>query len=415
MSNQTPQTLKGFRDFLPAEKRKRDFVLKSLTTTAESFGFEPLETPTLEYASLLLGKYGDEADKLVYTFTDKGDRAVGLRYDQTVPTARVLSQYQHLLPTYFRRYQAQNVFRADKPQKGRFREFQQFDIDIFGSTHPIADAEILAATFTAFKKLGFSSIQLLVNDRQSLVARLTPFTTDQVSVFSLIQSIDKLDKLSPEQVISELVAKGLDAQKAQAVISSLKSVEIPENLAKIMELAKNLGVPQEALVFSPALARGLDYYTGMIFEIRIPEYTVGSVGGGGRYDKLINDLGGPQVPAVGMAFGFDRIVEAAIELHLLPAAIHTAQVLVTVFDDTTLTHSLKCAAALRQAGINCQIYPEVDKMGKQIKTANDQKIPYVAIIGPEEGTKNVITLKNLETGEQETLTIPQVATKLRKE
>ncbi len=414
MSNQTPQTLKGFRDFLPPEKRNRDLVLKALTATAETFGFEPLETPTLEYAALLLGKYGDEADKLVYTFTDKGDRAVGLRYDQTVPTARVLSQYQHVLPTYFRRYQTQNVFRADKPQKGRYREFQQFDIDIFGSTHTIADAEILSATYSAFMALGFTSTQLLINDRKSLVGRLTSFTTDQVSVFSLIQSIDKLDKLSASQVIEELKAKGLNADSAAKVIASLDDVQIPENLQKIMALAKDLGVPQEALVFSPALARGLDYYTGMIFEIRIPEYTVGSVGGGGRYDTLIADLGGPQIPAVGMAFGFDRIVEAAMELHLLPASIHTAQVLVTVFDDTTLTQSLNCAAALRKAGINCQIYPELDKMGKQIKLANDQKIPYVVIIGPEEAEKNLITLKNLESGEQTQCSVDDVVKVLRK-
>lgn len=407
MSTLTPSTLKGFRDFLPSEMRNRDFVLKSMIATAERFGFEPLETPTLEYAALLLGKYGDEADKLVYTFTDKGDRAVGLRYDQTVPTARVLSQYQHLLPAYFRRYQTQNVFRADKPQKGRFREFKQFDIDIFGSTNPIADAEILATTYSTFVALGFSSTQLLVNDRESLITRLSPLTTDQITVFSLIQSIDKLDKVAPEQVIAELIEKGLTPENAKAVIVSLNSVEIPQNLAKIIELAKNLGVPENAILFSPALARGLDYYTGMIFEIRIPEYTVGSVGGGGRYDNLIADLGGPQIPAVGMAFGFDRLVEAAIELHLLPASIHTAQVLVTVFDDTTLTQSLQCATALRNAGIHCQIYPEIDKMGKQIKLANQQHIPYVVIIGPEEAENNLIMVKTLESGDQALVSIEQ--------
>src|SRR5258708_3739464 len=172
MSNQTPQNLKGFRDFLPTEKRKRDFVLQKVVEVFERFGFAPLETPTLEYASLLLGKYGAEADKLVYTFTDNGDRQVGLRYDQTVPTARVLAQYQNELPKMFRRYQTQNVFRAEKPQRGRYREFTQCDIDIFGSTSPIADAEILACTYAAYQNIGFKNIQLKINDRQTLMSSL---------------------------------------------------------------------------------------------------------------------------------------------------------------------------------------------------------------------------------------------------
>ena len=190
-----PQTLKGFRDFLPSEKRKRDYVVKKVVEVFERFGFEPLETPTLESADLLLGKYGQEADKTVYIFKDKGERMVGLRFDQTVPTARVLAQYQKILPKYFRRYQIQNVFRADKPQKGRFREFCQCDIDIFGTTSPLADAEILATTYFSFQAIGYLKIKLFINDRQTLFQYLKPYENRKISIFSLIQSIDKLEKI----------------------------------------------------------------------------------------------------------------------------------------------------------------------------------------------------------------------------
>lgn len=177
-NDQTPQNLKGFRDFLPEEKRCRDFVMEKIKQTFELFGFEPLETPTLEYSSVILGKYGQEADKMVYSFTDKGSRELSLRYDQTVPTARVLAQYQNKIPKYFRRYQIQNVFRSDKPQKGRFREFTQCDIDIFGSTSPLADAEIIACTYFSFKNIGFPNVILRLNDRQILFNVLKPYATE---------------------------------------------------------------------------------------------------------------------------------------------------------------------------------------------------------------------------------------------
>ena len=194
--NQTLQTLKGFRDFLPAEKRARDYVSAKIVKTFQRFGFEPLETPTLEYAELLLGKYGKEADQLVYSFKDRGDRNVALRYDQSVPTARVLAQYQNELGKGFRRYQIQNVFRADKPQKGRYREFCQCDADIFGVTSPLADAEILAVYAAIYQDLGFSNLTIKINDRKILFDTLTSYATDLVSVFSIIQSIDKLDRKS---------------------------------------------------------------------------------------------------------------------------------------------------------------------------------------------------------------------------
>ena len=276
MATQTqPQTLKGFRDFLPEEKRIRNFVMGKITEVFELYGFEPLETPTLEYASLLLGKYGDEADKLVYTFTDNGNRRVGLRYDQTVPTARVLAQYRDQLPQYFRRYQMQNVFRADKPQKGRYREFTQCDIDIFGSTSPLADAEIIACTYAAFVNVGFSKIVLRINDRKVLFDALQPFATEQVSTLSMIQSIDKLDKLPQEEIVKELCDKGLRAEVSQQVLDVVQAAQPTKNLQQIMDITNNLGVPKEAMQFSPFLARGLDYYTGMIFEVILPDFPMG--------------------------------------------------------------------------------------------------------------------------------------------
>lgn len=408
MTKTNLQTLKGFRDFLPEEKRNRDYVEKKISEVFERFGFEPLETPTLEYASLLLGKYGDEADKLVYSFTDRGEREIALRYDQTVPTARILAQYQGQLPKYFRRYQIQNVFRADKPQKGRYREFTQCDIDIFGSTSTLADSEILACSYFAYKELGFKEIALNLNDRQTLMSNLMPFTTDKVNVFSLIQTIDKLDKKSQVEVVAELVEKGLAEEQAKLALTTLQTTGPSDNLKAIIDGAIALGVDEKSLVFNPFLARGLDYYTGMIFEILLPEYGGSSSGGGGRYDKLIDNLGGVDVPAVGVAFGFDRTVEAASALGLLPENNSTSQILVSVFDETLLSESLKTASELRKAKIKTEVYPALDKLGKQFKYADQKKIPFVVIIGETEKQENSIVLKDMSTGQQFNLTIEEL-------
>lgn len=398
-----PQTLKGFRDFLPQEKQQRDFVASKIVQAFKRFGFSPLETPTVEYASLLLGKYGDEADKLVYTFEDKGGRNVGLRYDQTVPTARVLSQYQSELPRFFRRYQMQNVFRADKPQKGRFREFTQCDCDLFGSTSPLADAELLAIFYNALKSVGFKNIEIQINDRQSLFDTINPYASENVSVYSIIQSIDKLDKQSEADVIEELIAKGLTKDIGSTILVQIKNIEKSSNLLLIEQYCSNLGIPPSSLIYNPFLARGLDYYTGLIFEARIPEYTVGSVGGGGRYDNLISELTGLQMPAVGFGIGFDRVVEAAIEQNLIPTNVNSTQVLITMFNEKTADKSLAIASQLRNAEIKTEVYPSFDALGKQFKLADQKKIPWVIIIGEDEIANNMITLKNMTTGKQDTI------------
>lgn len=411
--NSTVQTLKGFRDFLPEEKKVRDYVQQKMIEVFEQFGFEPIETPTLEYASLLLGKYGDEADKLVYSFMDRGDRNVALRYDQTVPTSRVLAQYQNELPKYFRRYQIQNVFRADKPQKGRYREFTQCDCDIFGTQSPVADAEIIAVYYAVYKALGVKSIKIIINDRQTLIDTLSPFANEQVDVFSIIQTIDKLDKMPKEKVEAELVKKGLKQENASAILTAISQAKMSKNLEKIVANAISLGVDQDVIEFNPALARGLDYYTGLIFEGVIPEYTVGSVGGGGRYDKLIGELSGKEIFATGFAVGFDRTVEAIQQLGLIPEAVsNSAQVLVTLFNQDTVSQSLKTAGQLRASGIKTEVYPEVEKLGKQFKLADQKNIPYVVVIGENEIKQNKVQLKSMKTGEQELLQVNDVVEKL---
>jgi histidyl-tRNA synthetase len=415
MNNTPIQTLKGFRDFLPSEKRRRDFIALKIKAVFERYGFEPIETPALEYASLLLGKYGEEADKLVYRFEDRGDREVALRYDQTVPTARVLAQYQDVLPRYFRRYQMQNVYRADKPQKGRFREFAQCDIDVFGSKSPIADAEILACTYAVFKEIGFEGISIKVNDRQLLIDSLEEYEAEfGVSVYSIIQTIDKLDKQSKEEVAEELERKGFLYERACDLFEKMAGAEVSNNLRTIINFSEKLGVPRRVLQFNPTLARGLDYYTGMIFEVTLDEGNMGSLGGGGRYDDLIDKLSGLYVPAVGVGLGFDRIVEAASELKLIPEDIYGRNILIAYGkEEKYLSKALEVAGILRQAGIATEVYPEMDEIGKQFKSANKKGVSYVVVISEDELVNNKISLKDMKTREQKLLTVEEAVELLK--
>jgi histidyl-tRNA synthetase len=409
MANTIPRTLKGFRDFLPEEKSLRDRLERRIVESFELFGFQPVETPTLEYAALIMGKYGEEADRLVYTFEDRGGRKVALPYDQTVPTARVLSQYQRDLPRYFRRYAVRNVFRAENPQRGRYREFRQCDIDIFGSTSPLADAEIVACTYFAFRNVGFSEIRIKLNDRQVLMKTLEPFATPGLDVFSIIRSVDKLDKMSESDVVEELVAKSMDEPAALDALASIKDARPSDNLQAILDAVLRLGVPEQAALFAPELARGLDYYTGPIFEVFVPGFEAGSLAGGGRYDGLIEQLGGPATPATGIAFGFDRVVEAATELGLVARDPGGAQVLVTVFDEAGCAASLELAAALRESGIRCEVYPALDKIGKQLKLANQKKIPVVAVLGPDELKQGTVAVRDMRSGKQTSCPLDRAA------
>lgn len=383
------QTLKGFRDFLPSESKKRQYVINTLKKVFESFGFEPLETPALEYDEILTGKYGDEGDKLMYRFEDNGGRKVALRYDQTVPLSRVIAQYHNNLAMPFKRYQIQPVWRAENTQKGRFREFIQCDIDTVGSTSPLSDAEILSCVSKAYEALGFKKFTIILNDRS---------TFKGLPVKAII-AIDKLKKIGEGKVKDELEKLGLSGK----LLQKIKEKEPNENLQMIMKLASEMDTPSLRIKYDPTLARGLDYYTGLIFEVEVDDYSVGSVGGGGRYDKLIGMFSRRDIPAVGFAFGFDRIIEAMTELAHFPKNIPDAvsRVLITVFDKDMLPESLQTVTFLRQKGIPAEVYLSEDTaMQKQLKYANDRNIPYVIIIGEEELKKDKVILRNMETREQ---------------
>lgn len=370
-----PKTLKGFRDFLPIEARKRAFVLDALRKVFESYGFEPLETPVLEYEDILLGKYGDEGDKLMYRFEDNGKRRVAMRYDQTVPLARVIAQYQNDLPLPFKRYQIQNVWRAENTQKGRYREFLQVDVDTVGSSSLLSDSEIVKIVIDGFKELGFKNAKVLLNDR-SLFEGIDP---------KAIRIIDKLEKTGEEEVKKDLVAAGF----SEDLLSKLKNKPIPGNISKLLEMFPNL-------VFDPTMARGLDYYTGFIIEVKVDGYDGGSLGGGGRYDNLIGMFAGKDIPAVGFAFGFDRIIEAMEELKLFPTDLRSVDILVTNTND----QGVKVADELRQKGLKVELYVDEKELDKQLRFADRKQIPYVLIF---EGEK--MMLKNMKNGSQKEVTL----------
>jgi len=293
------QTLKGFRDFLPDEMRVRQFVLEKFKNVVESFGFEPLATPSLEYADVLLGKYGEDADRLVYTFKDRGDREVGLIYDLTIPVSRVLATYRNEIALPFKRYQTQRVWRADKPQKGRFREFVQCDFDTFGPDSPLADAEVIAVIYNLIKSLAFDNFVIRLNSRPLLFSILEENgITKKEQQLEVSRVIDKLDKMPEEKVLEELGRKDLLNSTRGRLLSRVKGTKPDSNIQKILEYLKAMGLEEKYYRFDPTLVRGLDYYTGTIFEAEIEGFK-GSVVGGGRYDELIKQMGGPDIPAVG--------------------------------------------------------------------------------------------------------------------
>ncbi len=399
-SNIKSQTLKGFRDFLPSDMYVRNYVKNTLTELFETCGFQPLETPALEYSSVLKGKYGSETDdKLGYFFKDNGDREIGLRYDLTVPTSKVLAIYSNQIPLPFRRYQVQPVWRAENTQKGRYREFIQCDIDIFGTSSPIADAEIISIIYQGVKKLGFKNATIKINSRIVLSSILSQSGVAECQN-SVLQSLDKLDKIGENGVKDELISKGLSDIQIDQIFKYIKQAQPDENLQQVLDLLKSFNIPQEAYVFDPTLVRGCDYYTGTIFEVQVPEAN-GSIGGGGRYDNLVATLGGPQIPAVGFSFGFERVVDVIKELQLLPQTkVNKTKILVANLGPETQTNILKLVSILRDQNISSNIYPDADKLGKQIKYALSLGIPYLAIIGTDEAKNNQITLKNLTTSEQ---------------
>lgn len=399
-----PRTLAGFRDFLPEDMAVRRKVIDILKTVFEKYGFAPMENPTLEYQDILLGKSGAEAEKLMYLFKDPGGRDVGMRYELTVSTARVLAQYPEL-PKPFKRYQIQPVWRADKPQKGRYREITQCDIDTFGTNSPIADAEIIAVINEGLQKLGFEEFVIKINSRQILFKVMESAGVSPQNYLTGIQSIDKLDKKTEDEVKQELLAKDFTKDAIEKIFSSLGSVKPDENLAQIFAFVDKLGIPKENFRFEPFLSRGLDYYTGVVFETAVVKPKIGSVTGGGRYDNLIGKFIGRDIAATGTSFGIDRICDVITELNLWPNLSKTpTKIMVTIFNPSLLDKSMELTTALRNENINTEIYPDQTvKLDKQLKYADQKGIPWVIIIGPDESAKGLLTLKNLKTKAQTTV------------
>ncbi len=402
MSKPQIQTLKGFRDFLPEQALKRDWLKNRIIEVFKLWGYDPLETPTLEPLELFAGQIGED-EKLFFKFKDPGDREVALRYDQTVPTCRVIGQYYQQLPMPFRRYQIQPAFRAENTQKGRYREFIQCDADIFGVSSPLADAEVIALSLDIYRQLGFKRAVAKINDRALL----------KDIPYEAIVAIDKLAKIGESGVIQEIVRKGISAEKAQEYIDYIKNLQPNETITTILSYLKAQGFEESWFTFDPTIARSFSYSTGPIWEIVIPDAGDISVLGGERFDKLIEKVAGVSIPGTGFGLGFDRTLEAAETCGLLPQVPTNTRVLVTVFDPSFLTSSLQTASQLRVADIPTELYPDdTAQISKQLKYANKKSIPFVIIIGEAEVTAQQVTLKNMATGDQQLLSLETVIQQL---
>ncbi len=398
----TPQTLKGFRDFLPEDALKRQYAIDIIRRTFESFGFEPLETPALEYLETFAGNIGED-EKLFFKFKDQGDRDVALRYDQTVPTCRVIAQYPEKISLPFKRYQIQTVWRAEKPQRGRFREFLQCDADIFGVDHRAADGETVALTIQIFKNLGFKHPTAIINDRALY----------QGVPYKAIVAIDKLAKIGEDGVTAELVKKGYSETDAKTLLSTVKNSQPNDALKTIFSFLDAYGM-KENYRFEPTLARSFNYSTGTIWEIVDPAFTAGSMAGCERFDSLVGKFSNRNVPAVGFAVGFDRTLVAMEELDLFPGIATKTSALVTIFSLDSLPKAQTIAQQLRSSGVNTDLYPDpTDKLEKQLKYADRKGIPYVIIQGPEELARGVVKLKDMKAKTQMELTIDEIIKKIK--
>lgn len=416
------QPLRGMHDRLPEEMRKKEWIINIIKEVFEKYGFEPLETPAIEYWEILVGKqtYGDEG-KLIYKFTDRGRRDVGLRFDFTVPLARVIASYCEL-PMPFKRYQIQPVWRGDNPQYGRAREFYQCDVDTVGSSGMIADAEILALISDVFTALGFKKLETKLNNRKILQAMCEYAEIPEQRNFEVYRAMDKIDRIGKDGVKEKLkvinipdysVDKLLDTFSHE--LSDLEKI-LPDKkgideLKSIFEYLEYWGI--KSVVFDPWLARGFDYYTGPIFETVIKGHRVGSVAGGGRYDKLIGMFLDKDIPAVGTTIGLERVLIVMDKDDMFPKLKRKTKVLVTLFDETTLQYSIEIVKKLRESGIDTEIYPDFAKVGKQFKYADRCKIPYVIVAGPDELEERKVTIKNMKKGKQELVSFKTLNTWLK--
>ncbi len=430
MAKVNARVLKGFRDYLPESMLPKQRMLDSVARVFESYGFAPLSTPALEYADCLLGKYGEEGDKLLYRFADNGGRDVALRYDLTVPLARVMGMNRGL-PLPFKRYQIAPVWRAEKPGRGRYREFLQCDVDIVGSTDLMADAECMAVGAAVLRALGVERFQIRVNNRKLLTALMTRLSVAAGEpTHAVLRSVDKLPKIGEDAVRGLLATEnGLGSTAIDGLFEFLGLAtdeiapffagdEIGEKgaaeLTTLLQLAAEQGLSGENVAVDLSIARGLNYYTGTIYETFLGDLeSLGSVMSGGRYDELLGVFGGASVPAVGISLGVDRLLAGLVELGLVASQASPTRVLVTVFSEETRAASYALANALRAAGVPAEVFLGSPRMKKQLRYANQRSIPYVALAGPSELERGVITLKTLATGEQHEVDRDGLIAKLR--
>ncbi|MBA3442034.1 MAG: histidine--tRNA ligase [Pyrinomonadaceae bacterium] len=454
------QPARGMRDFLPADVRRREYVIGKIKEVYERYGFEPLETPAVENIETLMGKYGEEGNQLIFKILKRGahettgEADLALRYDLTVPLARVVAEHQAQLPKFFKRYQIQPVWRADRPARGRFREFYQCDVDVLGSRAQTIEAELCAAASDALTQLGFTKFVVRLNHRQVLRGVLDQSEIAAAQQSDALIALDKLDKVGPSGVMQEFAARGIDPSTGERLLALFEGVarlsdaaeivagESPESeraafnqatlgrlvefiggheagargldeLRMILQFAAASGI-ESCIKIDPSLARGLSYYTGAIMEISVPDLA-GSLGGGGRYDDLVGMFLGQQIPACGFSLGLERIIVVMTERGMFPSDLTraAADVMVAIWDESSIADSLQLARELRAAGLRVDLYPEPDKVGKQFKYAASRGVRFVAVIGPEERERGEVALKDMQSGEQQRLPRNSVAATVR--
>lgn len=453
------QPARGMRDFLPADVRRREYVIGVIKEVYERYGFEPLETPAAENIETLMGKYGEEGNQLIYKILKRGihettgEADLALRYDLTVPLARVVAEYRDKLPKFFKRYQIQPVWRADRPARGRFREFYQCDVDVIGSRSMVVETELIAAASEALEKLGFTDFVVRLNHREALTGLLACAGVPLEHHEATLVALDKLDKVGREGVATELTERGVTAAAGKRLLdffSELTSLEHAADIAagedlvakrqglnyailgrlvefvgtnekgargvdelrSILEYAGASGVA-ERIKIDPSLARGLSYYTGAIIEINVKDLT-GSLGGGGRYDNLIGMFSGQDVAACGFSLGVERIIVVMTEREMFPAKLiaSPADVMVTLWNEESISDSVALARELRASGLRVDLYPEADKLGKQFKYASERGIPAVIVLGDDERARGEVAIKDMRTGEQRTVKRDAVASSI---
>lgn len=437
MASAKTQPARGMRDFLPEDVRKREYVIGVIKEVYERYGFEPLETPAAENIETLMGKYGEEGNQLIFKILKRGvhegtgEADLALRYDLTVPLARVVAEYRDKLPKFFKRYQIQPVWRADRPAKGRYREFYQCDVDVLGSRSMIVEAEIISASSEALSKLGFTDFVVRLNHRKVLTGILDAAGIASDKHGTALIALDKLDKVGEEGVLREFEERDVLPAEAgkkflalfESSASNEQTLELLETfigshpvglegLAELREIIDYVSVTSvsSVLELDPSLARGLSYYTGAIMEIQVRDLS-GSLGGGGRYDELIGMFSREPVPACGFSLGLERIIFVMSERNMFPVNLvrSPAEVMVAIWQGEA-KDALSLATELRAQGLRVDVYPDCgSKLGTQISFASKRSIPFVAFIGAEERDKGLVVLKNLKSGQQETLNRGEVA------